>query len=198
MEKAPEKLSALDARATEFRHLFEQLEKKYSEIADTIKDYENLDEMIGEQGGEISFYKKSAQQISDNLRGLKNEINRLISLIETASAEYQTAKKQTIAMQRQYKEYKDKYGEVKQTYAEEIKAAEAELAKLAEKVPKDALQKYMAKRKEKLFPVVCEVKGKDNRCPQCGMELSIAELSKLEGGGFIECDSCRRILFRGK
>ena len=68
LEKAPEKLSALDARATEFRHLFEQLEKKYSEIADTIKDYENLDEMVDEQGGDITFYKKNASQIADSLK----------------------------------------------------------------------------------------------------------------------------------
>ena len=89
LEKAPEKLEALDVKAAELRHLFEQLEKKYKEIADTIKDYENLDEMIGEQGGEISFYKKNATQISDNLRGLKAEINKLVSLIEAASSEYQ-------------------------------------------------------------------------------------------------------------
>lgn len=196
LEKAPEKLEALDAKAVELRHMFEQLEKKYAELADTIKDYENLDEMIGEQGGEISFYKKSAQQISDNLRGLKNEINRLISLIETASAEYQTAKKQTIAMQKQYKEYKVKYAEVKEARAGDVKKIEAELAELGKKVPQDTLAKYNAKRKEKLFPVVCEVSG--NRCPQCGMELSIAELAKLADGSFIECDSCRRILFRRK
>ena len=34
LEKAPEKLEALDARAAEFKLLFERLEKKYAEIAD--------------------------------------------------------------------------------------------------------------------------------------------------------------------
>ena len=196
LEKAPEKLDALDAKAAELKHLFELLEKKYAEIADTIKDYENLDEMVDEQGGEISFYKKNASQIADNLRGLKAEINKLASQIESASAEYQAAKKQTIAMQKQYKEYKVKYAEVKESRAGDVKKIEAELAELAKKVPQDTLVKYNAKRKEKLFPVVCEVSG--NRCPQCGMELSIAELAKLADGNFIECDSCRRILFRRK
>lgn len=196
LEKAPEKLEALDAKAVELKHMFDQLEKKYKEIADTIRDYENLDEMIGEQGGEISFYKKNASQISDNLRGLKAEINKLVSMIEAASAEYQTAKKQTILMQRQYKEYKDKYAAVKQEHAEEIAQIEKEMAKIAEHVPKDQLERYNAKRREKLYPVVCEVK--DKRCPQCGMELSIAELSKLAEGTPIECDSCRRTLFKRK
>ncbi len=196
LEKAPEKLDALDVKATELRHIFEMLEKKYAEIADTIKDYENLDEMVDEQGGEISFYKKNASQISDSLRALKAEINKLVSQIESTAAEYATAKKQTIAMQKQYKEYKVKYTEVKDSRAKEIQAIEAELAKIAEKIPKNVLEKYEAKRKEKLYPVVCEVSG--NRCPQCGMELSIAELSKLSEGTSIECDSCRRILFKRK
>ena len=196
LEKAPEKLDSLEAKAVELRHAFKQLEKKYAEIADTIRDYENLDEMIGEQGGEISFYKKSATQIADNLRGLKAEINKLVSQIEAASKEYSAAKAQTIAMQKQYKEYKAKYAEVKESRAAEIASIEKELAELAKKVPKQALEKYNAKRKEKLFPVVCEVTG--NRCPQCGMELSIAELSKISEGSFVECDSCRRILFKRK
>lgn len=196
LEKAPEKLEALDARATEFRLMFERLEKKYAEIADTIKDYENLDEMVDEQGGEISFYKKNAAAIADNLKNLKAEINKLVSQIEKTSAEYAAAKKQTIAMQRQYKEYKEKYAAVKETRAAEVAAIEAELAKIGKEVPAETLAKYKAKRKEKVFPVVVEVSG--NRCPQCGMELSIADISKLSDGSFIECDSCRRILFKRK
>lgn len=196
LEKAPEKLEALDARATEFRLMFERLEKKYVEIADTIKDYENLDEMVDEQGGEISFYKKNAAAIADNLKNLKAEINKLVSQIEKTSAEYAAVKKQTIAMQRQYKEYKEKYAAVKETRAAEVAAIEAELAKIGKEVPAETLAKYKAKRKEKVFPVVVEVSG--NRCPQCGMELSIADISKLSDGSFIECDSCRRILFKRK
>ena len=173
LEKAPEKLEALDARAAEFKRMFERLEQKYSEIADTIKDYENLDEMVDEQGGEIAFYKKNAAAISDSLKSLKAEINKLVQQIEKTSAEYAAAKKQTIAMQKQYKEYKEKYSAVKESHAQEVAAVE-----------------------EKVFPVVVEVSG--NRCPQCGMELSIAEISKLADGNFIECDSCRRILFKRK
>ena len=109
LEKAPEKLEALDAKATELKHLFDLLVDKYTEIADTIKDYEHIDEMI-EQGAEISFYKKNASQIMDSLKSLKAEINKLSARIEEAKSEYATAKKQTIAMQKQYKEYKSQYG----------------------------------------------------------------------------------------
>lgn len=196
LEKAPEKLDALEGKAVELKHVFELLEKKYEELADTLKDYENLDEMIGEQGGEIAFYRRNASQIADSLKGLRAEINKLSAQIEASSKEYKAAKKQTIAMQRQYKEYKDKYAQVKKSHEEEISSIEAQLKELAKKVPADVLAKYSAKRKEKVYPVVCAVTEK--RCPQCGMELSIAEIDKLSGGNFIECDSCHRILFKKK
>lgn len=195
LEKAPEKLETLDAKATELVHLLELLVKKYNEIAETIKEFENLDEMV-EQGAEIFFYKKNATQIMDSLKSLKAEINKLASRIEEAKSEYATAKKQTIAAQKQYKEYKVKYSEIKEARAEEIKTIENDLAAIAKNIPADLLAKYNAKRKEKLFPVVCSVK--DNRCPQCGMELSIAEVSKLSDGTVIECDNCHRILFADK
>lgn len=196
LEKAPEKLDALESKAVELKHVFELLEKKYEELADTLKDYENLDEMIGEQGGEIAFYRRNASQIADSLKGLRAEISKLAAQIEASSKEYKSAKKQTIAMQRQYKEYKEKYAQVKKSHEEQIASIETELKTLAQKVPADVLAKYSAKRKEKVYPVVCMVT--DKRCPQCGMELSIAEIDKLSGGNFIECDSCHRILFKKK
>ena len=118
------------------------------------------------------------------------------SRIEAAKTEFAAAKKQTIAMQKQYKEYREKYLEVKNARADEISAIEAELNKLSKSIPAETMAKYNLKRKEKLFPVVCEVQG--NRCPQCGMELSIAEISQLSDGKFVECDSCRRVLFTKK
>ena len=99
-------------------------------------------------------------------------------------------------MQKQYKEYREKYLEVKNARADEISAIEAELNKLSKSIPAETMAKYNLKRKEKLFPVVCEVQG--NRCPQCGLELSIAEISQLSDGKFVECDSCRRVLFTRK
>ena len=193
LEKAPEKLDALDAKANELKHIFDQLVAKYKEIEDTIQEYANVDEMV-EQGADLSFYKKNASQIMESVKALRAEVAKLESRIEAAKTEYATAKKQTIAMQKQYKEYKVKYAELKDSRAAEMKSIEGELSKIAKKIPAELLEKYTLKRKEKLFPVVCEVQG--NRCPQCGIELSVSEISKLADGSFVECDSCRRVLFK--
>ena len=140
LEKAPEKLDALDAKANELKHIFDQLVAKYKEIEDTIQEYANVDEMV-EQGADLSFYKKNASQIMESVKALRAEIAKLESRIEAAKTEYATAKKQTIAMQKQYKEYKVKYAELKDSRAAEMKSIEGELSKIAKKIPAELLEK---------------------------------------------------------
>ena len=70
LTKAPEKLDAMDAKALELNSILEKLTKKYEEIAETLKDFENLDELV-EEGADISFYKKNATQIAERLKSIK-------------------------------------------------------------------------------------------------------------------------------
>ena len=46
LTKAPEKLEGLEAKANELTKLLEQLNKQYSDIYETLQDFENLDELI--------------------------------------------------------------------------------------------------------------------------------------------------------
>ena len=58
LTKAPEKLEAMDAKAQEIYVRLDELNKKYGELADTLKDFDNIDELV-EGGADISFYKKT-------------------------------------------------------------------------------------------------------------------------------------------
>ena len=86
LTKAPEKLDAMDAKALELNSILEKLTKKYEEIAETLKDFENLDELV-EEGADISFYKKNATQIAERLKSIKSEINALVKTIKEADEE---------------------------------------------------------------------------------------------------------------
>ena len=48
----------MDAKAQEIYVRLDELNKKYGELADTLKDFDNIDELV-EGGADISFYKKS-------------------------------------------------------------------------------------------------------------------------------------------
>ena len=193
LTKAPEKLEAMDAKARELESLLEKLNKKYDEIAETLKDFEHLDELV-EDGADISFYKKNATQIADKLKSIKSEINALVKSIKDADTEYRNLKKKTITVQEQYKEYSATYKEYKNGKLAEMDAVKAELKKLAKDINPEVMKRYETKRSERIFPIICAVKN--DRCSKCGMELSIVGKEKLASGEALECENCHRFLYK--
>ena len=193
LTKAPEKLEAMDAKAREMQLALEKLNKKYEEIFETLKDFENLDELV-EGGADISFYKKNATQIGDKLKSIKSEINALVKVIKEADEEYQTLKKKTISVQKQYAEYSAIYQEYKKTKLAEMEEIKKELKKLAADLKPEVLKSYDTKRSERIFPIICPVQN--DRCSKCGMELSISGKEKIAGGEVTECENCHRFLYK--
>lgn len=193
LTKAPEKLDAMDGKAREMESLLDKLNKKYEEIEETLKDFENLDELV-EGGADISFYKKNATQISEKLKSIKAEINALTKSVKDADEEYKALKKKTISVQKQYTEYSEVYKKYKEGKLREMDAIKKELEKLSKGIDAEVFKKYQVKRSERIFPIICEVKN--DRCSKCGMELSIVGKEKISGGGVTECDNCHRFLYK--
>ena len=193
LTKAPEKLDAMDAKALEMNAMLDKLNKKYEEIEETLKDLENLDELV-EEGADISFYKKNVTQISDKLKSIKLEINALIKAIKEADEEYKALKKKVIAAQNQYAEYSAAYSEYKKVKMAEMDEIKAVLKELAKAINPEVLNSYQIKRSERIFPIICEVK--DNRCSKCRTELSIVGKEKIASGEVTECEYCHRFLFK--
>ena len=192
LETAPEKLDALEVKATALKTEAAELSKKYLQVEGTLKDFENLDELVT-GGADIAFYKKKAQSIVEQLKKLKADLATLTNNIKTTDAEYQKLKKQVLAAQKQYAEAAEKYKAVKASREAERKAIDAKLSEIEKNIPAEMLETYKTKRKERIFPVVGELTG--NRCPFCSMEPPLAARSKLTGGGTIECDNCHRLIF---
>ncbi len=192
METAAEKLESQDNRARNLKAHVAKLSEEFEEIGKNISEYAELDELV-ESGGDIAFYKKSVQNLVDRLRAMKGEIAQLNADIEAACEEYKKMKKQTIAMQKQYKEYNEKYKEVRSSRAEEVQKINERLEKIGANIPPEILERYKAKRKDKIFPVVAPLMG--DMCI-CGMNFSLAQQGALAGGGVIECEHCRRFIYK--
>ena len=190
LETAPEKLDSLEVKATAFNAEADALAKKYEQLEGTLGEFDHLDELI-KDGADISFLKKKAQSIVEQLKKIKAEINALTASVKSADAEYQKLKKQVIAVQKQAPEVSEKYKAVKQTQEKERKEIETQLSALSAEISPEFLEKYKMKRKEKIFPVVGELYS--GRCPFCSMEPPLVAQSKLAEG--IECDHCHRIIF---
>ncbi|MDE7082245.1 MAG: hypothetical protein K2O89_00890 [Clostridia bacterium] len=194
LTKAPEKLDALEAKAVELAALVSELNKKYQEIAETLSDFDHIDEMV-DGGADISFYKKNVTQISDRLKSIKSEVASLTKAVKEADEEYQQMKKKTIDMQKQYTESSEAYKKLKESLQGEALTVKKELDALQKGIEPEAMKKYEVKRSERIFPILCAENG--GRCSKCGSELSLADKEKISSGSIVECDNCHRILYKG-
>ena len=192
LETAPEKLDSLEVKAAALKAEAEALTAKYTQLEETLKDFDHLDELVT-GGADIAFYQKKAQTKVEQIKKMKADLSALLANIKATDAEYQKLKKQVIAAQKQYGEASEKYKAVKAAREGERKEIEAKLAEIAKEIEEKTLEVYKTKRKERIFPVVGALT--DNRCPFCSMEPPLAARSKLTGGGTIECDNCHRIIF---
>ena len=194
LEAAPEKLDALEMKAKSLRAEADELVKQYERLEETLKDFDNLDELVT-GGADISFYRKKAQLKIDQLKKMRADLNALTAAIKETDEEYQKLKKQVLSVEKKAADIYKKYKELKAAKDAEKKPYEEQLAVLEKEISATLLEVYKTKRKEKIFPVVGQING--NRCPYCSMDLPIAARSKLSGGAWIECENhiCSRILF---
>lgn len=93
MVKAPEKLEQIDNKAAELEAMASRLSRAYEELAEALKDFDALDEMV-EEGADVAFYKKSALALQDKIKALKGEINSLTSSVKSVDEEYKALKKE--------------------------------------------------------------------------------------------------------
>ena len=181
-----------DERAAELAALRDDLIRRAEDITRQIAEYSELDEMV-EEGGDVSFYKKNAQALLDRLRALKGEMQKLNSDIAATVEEYERFKKQGVLMQKQYKEYKAKRDELVGAHKQEVSALRERLAEIGKKIPADILARYQQKRKENIFPILAPLTG--NMCV-CGMDFPLALQERLAGGNVVECEHCRRFVYK--
>lgn len=194
LTKASEKLDQLESKASEIKSLIDRLEKKYAELNETLKDFDNLDKLV-EAGNDISFYKRSAQTLADSFKALKGEIATLTATAKETSEEYQNLKKKVISAQKEYPFLQDAFKKYKEERQSEVDRITAELKKLSKDIDEEVLKKYQAKRSERVFPILCKLNA--DICPMCGTALSIAEKEAASSGRVVECENCHRFLYKG-
>ena len=183
--------AALEKKAKELSALYENLVAAHAELQDTLREIGAAVEGA-EDTNAAGYLHKKADELSGRLGGLEARAAALAEEINGVLSSFAQLKRKTKAAQEQYGEYGRKYKELKNSREAERSAVEKELAELEKAVDPAWMEKYKAKRKDKMFPVLYEVKG--NMCGNCRMELSMAELNRLKNEEIIECDNCRCLL----
>lgn len=193
LESVDENVSKLDARAAELVSAYERATSEQIKLKEQEEEFSKAIDSL-EDATEASYLLKKAEELLAKIKTLGTEANKIASELQSLLAEYANIKKLTKTAQAQYAEYGKKYNDLKASKKDEKDAIEKELAVLKEKVEPSLMERYLKKRSEKIYPVLFEVNGEV--CGACNMQLSMSEMSKLKNGDIIECDQCRRLLFK--
>lgn len=195
LKKAQPTLDAYENKAIALKEELKRLVSSYESLIEDLKDFTEIDyDNLSDNEEEVAYLKKNALSMEDSLKSLRRDVADCKAKIEEVSKKYRELKKQTIAAQKQFKEYKEKYAAVEGARSSEMEAIRAELAQMEKELPPEMLERYRNKRKEGVWPVVCELKG--NNCPVCMMEFTVAAISRIAADGVIECENCHRLVYK--
>lgn len=193
LDGVEENISKLDVRAAELTAAYENATKEMIKLKEQEEEFSGAIDAL-EDENEASYLIKKADEVLARIKALGADATKIANEIQALLEEYKKIKNLTKTAQAQYTEYGKKYNELKAQVKPEKDAVEAELAVLKDKVDPSLMERYLKKRSEKIYPVVYEVNGEV--CGACNMQLSMIELAKLKNGEIIECDQCRRLLYK--
>ncbi|MBR2614668.1 MAG: hypothetical protein IKC71_03620 [Clostridia bacterium] len=193
LETVDESVQKLDKRAEELGIMFknvdassEKLKEEQVEFLGALEEVETPEEAI--------YLKKKLDELLSKMNALEKETANLKKEMEDLSNEYLNLRKKTKAAQNQYTENFAKFKELRDAKQPEVDALKKELEELGKKVDIVLFEKYQQKRKDKSFPIVYKVVGET--CPACSMSLSMIDLNNLDKGDVIECEACRKLLYK--
>ena len=149
----------------------------------------------GSDEKEIAFLTKRVNEINKHLSTLENDIKKLEEDIKDLLQRFSKATRSAKAASEQGAEYKVKYDELVKSKEGEKQAIVKELEGIAKEIPADIMKKYLDKRKDGKFKIVCPVQN--GYCTSCMTELVIGEMEKLKAEKIMECPNCHKLIYLG-
>lgn len=174
----------------EYNVLKEEYDKNFEVIQQIVKvDTSNLDsDAVQENLKKVNF-------LSSQLFMIERNINILITKINERLKEFEVTKNNALKARARHKEAKEVYDKKVCELQPEIDKLKSELAKAESKVDKSLFTRYTTIKNDGIFPVYVPLK--DKLCGGCRMELPSYIVNKLVGEGFIVCEHCRRLIYKG-
>ena len=194
IDGAVDLVNKLDAKASALMNEYNSLTASVKELETLTKEFEKAVEEVADKG-EAQYIQKKIDDGAKKIKNLLDSLSALENQIQSVIKEYVTVKGNTKNAQAQYAQYGNEYNKLKESKKDEREALEKSLKEIEKTVDSSLMEKYLEKRKNKIFPIVFGASG--DFCPACGIELPLTLKSKLKAEEIVEC-SCGRLLYSDK
>lgn len=197
MISAKDTIEKIGAKAGELSAQFDKVCAERDAVTGQINDFRSASDNCSDES-ESSYLLKKAEETMTKLVSLEKETAKLESEIKALLSEYRKIVSDANKMKEIYAKNKEEYAKLKEIKSGEIKEIKDALDKLKKAVDPSVMAVYEKKRVEdKIFPVLVPVVN-EAFCGGCGMELSALSKSKLKTAEVVECDFCKRLLYKEK
>jgi len=164
---------------------------------DNIKKIEELEKRL--ETAEISDPEfdrlaRASRSLYDTFSKMEGSLSGYPSKIEETVKRFSVLRKKYQDVLGAYKEKRAKYDELEASRRPETEALAVKLSAAAALVDAGLLNKYKALRADKLNR--CAVPLNNKQCGGCGMEMSLSVIENIKSKGWVECDNCRRIIYK--
>ncbi len=195
LESVDETVNKLDVKAAELAHIYENLQNESKVLLGQREEFTGALEHAEDENA-LNYLAKKADELYVKVKNLSQEAARVAETMQAVYKEYASVRANIKTAQTQYAENGKIYNDLKASKQDERNKIEGELKELEKAVEPSLMERYKAKRANKIFPIIYEANG--DFCGACNMELPKSTLSRLKNGEVIECDNCGRLLYLKK
>ena len=135
----------------------------------------------------LQILEKNLTALAENMNAILADFNKTIKLFNSAKEEFALCKQ---SYDNDAKDVEAKKGQIN-----------VKLNVIAKEIDPAIMDAYQKRRKEGVFPVVVPLmeEGKGNYfCGGCRTQLPFASINKINDKGYVNCDHCRRIIYKTK
>ena len=178
------------------KEIFDGFEKCKAEYAQVEKALEKLIATPIDDKGEkeLADLNKKITDMANKLSNLGRSVSKSSMLANQILKDFERVKKNIIISKEKHKQAKEEYDKVLTTLEPQIEDVKKQLASLEKQIDPKIMARYKQSRNDGIFPVFVPLNGKS--CGGCSMSLSAAYESKLNANGYVECEQCRRLIYK--
>ena len=195
LESVEETITKLDVKAAELAHIYSKMQEESKALSEQREEFMGALEHAEDENG-LNYLLKKVDELYAKIKNLSQEAKKVSDAMQAVYKEYASIRGNIKTAQTQYTENAKIYNDLKASKQDERSRIESELKELEKSVEPSLMERYKAKRANKIFPIIYAVRG--DFCGACNMELPKSVLSRLKNGEVIECDQCGRLLYLNK
>ena len=193
VKDAQQKIVLTEKNANSLIKSFDELNKAFLDEQKEIQKYLKL-KLETEKEDALNEYEKSIKEATTNLLVIQKNIAKLSKSITETLKNFEQYKNDVIEAKKKHAQGMAAYNKLTESHTKEIEDLKKDLQKLEKKVDPKLLAKYKKMREDKKFPVFVPLIN--SSCGGCSMGLAVSQLHKLDEANMLECENCRRIIYK--